>query len=157
MEVWKPVPGFNCEASSLGRIRVNGVVRKPYKRVRNYLGLRIGGKMRLVSRLVAFAFHGLPPSNKPECMHLDDNPQNNAPSNLRWGSRSENMAMDVGNNHAHKRSKNPRAKVSEDVANEIRNRYLNRTHRWWGMAETAKQFNISPVQCSRIARGVNWK
>ena len=52
-----------------------------------------------VSRLVCEAFHG-PAPNRPAsdgksmAMHMDDNPQNNRPENLRWGSCKDNLSQE---------------------------------------------------------------
>jgi Holliday junction resolvase RusA-like endonuclease len=40
-------------------------------------------------RLVAAAFHGPCPDGM-ECMHLNDNPSDNRPVNLKWGTKEEN-------------------------------------------------------------------
>ena len=59
-----------------------------------HVGLRVNGKTQVfkVHRLVAYAFHGDPP--KPSCSvdHIDRNPQNNASSNLRWATPTEQAA-----------------------------------------------------------------
>lgn len=54
---------------------------------------------KLVHRLVAFAFLGAPTQGQ-EVRHLDGNPDNNAASNLAWGTRSENM-MDAVRHGTH--------------------------------------------------------
>ncbi len=46
-----------------------------------------------VHRIVAFAFHGLPPSDKHVVDHIDTNKQNNRPENLRWVTRFENIIL----------------------------------------------------------------
>lgn len=43
-----------------------------------------------VHRLVCMAFHGMPPTESAQVRHLDGNPSNNLPENLRWGTQSEN-------------------------------------------------------------------
>lgn len=52
------------------------------------------GKYRAIGvhRLVAMAFHGLPPTPHHEARHLDGSRTNNAPSNLAWGTRRDNAA-----------------------------------------------------------------
>ena len=43
-----------------------------------------------VHRLVCMAFHGMPQVKTMQVRHLDGNPQNNVPSNLKWGTQGEN-------------------------------------------------------------------
>lgn len=43
-----------------------------------------------VHRLVCEAFHGAPPRRTDQVRHLDGNPENNAPTNLVWGTQQEN-------------------------------------------------------------------
>lgn len=43
-----------------------------------------------VHRIVAFAFHGEPPTNEHVVDHIDTNRRNNRPENLRWLTRLEN-------------------------------------------------------------------
>ncbi len=44
-----------------------------------------------VHRIVAFAFHGNPPSKEFVVDHIDTNRRNNRPENLRWLTRLENV------------------------------------------------------------------
>jgi hypothetical protein len=55
--------------------------------------LRINGlgKTFKVARLVCEAFHGPPPVERAVVMHLDDDPGNNRPENLKWGTQKENL------------------------------------------------------------------
>lgn len=48
------------------------------------------GKSLKVHRLVCEAFNG-PPGPGQVCMHLDENPFNNLPHNLAWGTQKENL------------------------------------------------------------------
>lgn len=43
-----------------------------------------------VHRIVAFAFHGNPPTDQYVVDHIDTNRRNNRPENLRWLTRLEN-------------------------------------------------------------------
>lgn len=43
---------------------------------------------------VALAFHGERPFTKAEVLHLNHDEADNIPSNLKWGTRSENLKMD---------------------------------------------------------------
>ena len=57
---------------------------------RQYWSVFVGGKSRLLHRVVAEAF--VPnPNNAPEVDHIDCNKNNNCADNLRWVTRSENM------------------------------------------------------------------
>ena len=44
----------------------------------------------MVHRIVAFAFHGNPPSSQHVVDHIDTNRRNNRPENLRWLTKLEN-------------------------------------------------------------------
>lgn len=43
-----------------------------------------------VHRLICMAFHGPAPSNSSQVRHLDGNPENCKPENLKWGTQIEN-------------------------------------------------------------------
>lgn len=55
------------------------------------------GYMEIVSvrvhRIVAFAFHGEPPTKEHVVDHIDTNRRNNRPKNLRWITRLENVLL----------------------------------------------------------------
>lgn len=119
-EVWKDVPSVpQMMASSWGRVKLkpysktmpNGrgvrhYVPKPRvgveqksatgragvskRRLIYITGLR---KTFIVARLVCEAFHGTAPHEGAVVMHLDEDPSNNRPSNLRWGTQRENLSM----------------------------------------------------------------
>lgn len=107
-EVWKVVPSApHLLASSLGRIMVekhtasmpNGGTRQYggwpsvgfLDSVHNRYIYRSRGKTYKVARLVCEAFNGTPPCRSSVCMHLDENPTNNMPDNLSWGTQKENL------------------------------------------------------------------
>ena len=46
-----------------------------------------------VHRIVAVAFHGVPPTEEHVVDHIDTNRKNNRPSNLRWLTRFENAVL----------------------------------------------------------------
>ncbi len=119
-EEWRDIPSVpQMQASSWGRVRLKpysytmpsggvrhyrnpkprwGVEQKsatgrsgvPKRRLIYILGLK---KCFIVARLVCEAFHGPAPDGKPIAMHLDENPSNNVPGNLAWGTQSENLSM----------------------------------------------------------------
>lgn len=110
-EEWRAVVGFpDYEVSNHGRVRSLDRIKVYYRegvRVsRRHRGriLRAGtmqsghqfvelgkGNGRCVHVLVLQAFVGEAPPDH-ECCHWDDDPGNNRLENLRWGTRSENLA-----------------------------------------------------------------
>jgi hypothetical protein len=111
VEEWRPVPTLqHIEASSLGRIRYVGPKRQkidaghvfPQRSDREGYKLtnvpvfeeggRVAYKTFKVHRLVALAFHGPEPLSDERIVvgHLDDDPGNNSPKNLRWMTNREN-------------------------------------------------------------------
>lgn len=121
-EEWKSIPGYEglYEASSLGRIR--SVLAHPKGRTpalhvltpslhaNGYLnvGLRRDGQRKVIGlhRLVCAAFHGAPEAGM-EARHRDNDPGNNAASNLRWGTHADNVGDTVraGNHFSVNRSR----------------------------------------------------
>jgi hypothetical protein len=53
--------------------------------------IQYAGKTYRVARLICEAFHGPAPFSEAVVMHLDEDPTNNVPSNLRWGTQKENL------------------------------------------------------------------
>lgn len=97
-EQWRAIPGWEgkYQASNLGRIRSKRCVLKQRLNYRGYPVVELskppGSVETLVHRLIASAFHGVPPEGH-ECRHLDGEKTNNRAFNLAWGTHSEN-AMD---------------------------------------------------------------
>lgn len=106
-EIWKQVIGYEClfEVSNLGRVKSlsrvvvcgKGSRIKPEKIMnptisgkKKYLEVNLFGSIYRVHRLVCLAFHGPQPDGM-ECCHNDGNRVNNHESNLRWGTRMENI------------------------------------------------------------------
>ncbi len=105
-ELWRLVPSVpGVLASSRGRVMVAPYVGPlPNGGTRQYGGTARPGswdgarrifvwksKTHKVARLVCEAFNGPPPFDGAVCMHLDENAQNNSPTNLQWGTQKENL------------------------------------------------------------------
>jgi hypothetical protein len=100
-EIWMPIPNlppyFASNFGRIAKIRPNKEdlimwtrVQKGYERLLLTTTCN-ARKDFLVHRLVAMAFHGLPPEGKKEVNHIDGNKTNNIPENLEWISRSDNL------------------------------------------------------------------
>ena len=111
-EIWKDIPGYEGEyqASNLGRIKsLSRMVRchGGYRRVRErilkqhvrdqggHLGCSLGHRHHNIGvhRAIALAFIGAPPEGM-EVLHINGNPTDNRPENLRYGTQQENI-LDV--------------------------------------------------------------
>ena len=100
----RPVPGYaGYFATVCGRIWSTGRMAEkrlaphflePYVDRKGYLKVnptRDGkSKTSNVHKMVCLAFHGAQPSWATEVRHLDGNPANNRPDNIRWGTSKEN-------------------------------------------------------------------
>lgn len=107
---WRDIPGWEHyqasdqgEIKSLGRWRPHNrhkghmmwwkeKVLKPGKQESGHLAVVLTGqKLVRVHRLVALAFLGPAPFTGAIVRHWDDDPSNNVPDNLRWGTQKENF------------------------------------------------------------------
>lgn len=121
VEEWRPVAGFEgvYEVSSTGRVRSlarrdSRGNRLPEKILKPWVGsdprlhvtLYNNGTAakRKVHALVAEAFLGERPAGMEVC-HWDDNPVNNNATNLRYGTRGDNMRDRVRNGGHHQARK----------------------------------------------------
>lgn len=116
IEEWKGVPGYDdaYQVSDLGRVRsidhlvFNGqghfvrrgrVLRTQLSKPKQYVIVNLRNRNIPVHRLVLLAFVGEPAAGD-EARHLNGNNQDNALSNLAWGSRAEN-ALDMVRHGTH--------------------------------------------------------
>ena len=92
MENWKTIKNHeNFSVSNLGEIKntLTGELLKKHNHPKGYDQVYFAGHTFLVHKIVCEAFHENP-DNKPCVDHIDGNKKNNAASNLRWVSYSEN-------------------------------------------------------------------
>lgn len=98
-EEWRPVVGFEgfYEVSSEGRVRsfrrgANGRLLRPGISSNDYPTVALGrGNSRTVHSLVAAAFIGPCPEGE-EVRHHDNDRRNPRATNLRYGTRAQNIA-----------------------------------------------------------------
>lgn len=140
-EEWRPVPSCpGWEASSLGRFRLNGRIRRPYRNNRTgylFFGswLRgMGGKNHYAHRMVLEAFVG-PAAVGAVTRHLNGVRDDNRAENLAWGTYAENYADSVRHGTAYRLA-------PERVPDEKRVcRWCGRRHRYQ-----------TPFECGACAR-----
>jgi len=77
-------------------------------------------KTHSVHRLVCMAFHGMPDPPTLQVRHLDGNPENCAPENLRWGTQEENWQDRRAHGHGCEGEKHWAAKLSDVEREHVR-------------------------------------
>ncbi|MFP5299975.1 NUMOD4 domain-containing protein [Cobetia sp. SIMBA_158] len=170
-EEWRDIPGYaGYQASSLGRVRSldrevayaskNGLrfTRKRKGKVLSpcrhsdkhpYPYAQLGkGNSLGVHVAVCLAFHGERPPGCYAC-HLDGNPENNIPSNVYWGTPSQNQE----DRKRHGTSNQGRGhKLTPEKIAEIRARLVDGCKQ----SSIAKEFGISQSMVSVIKSGKRW-
>jgi hypothetical protein len=147
-EVWQPIPGADgYYASSEGRIKGPYKVHKPWVGIR-YLEVKVHNKTKRVHRLVALAFHGPGPEGA-QCLHRDDNPFNNKPENLYWGTPKQNMADRASNGNMPTGEGHKSSKLTAEQVITIRQLVANGE----SQASVARRFGIcQPHVCDLVNR-----
>ena len=112
MEIWKDVPGYEgqYQVSDHGRVKsldrdivqmsrwgtlymksVKGVMLRPGRMPAGHVSVSLGrNNSQCVHKLVLLAFVGPAPGGH-ECLHDNGDPSDNRLSNLRWGTRGDNI------------------------------------------------------------------
>lgn len=161
-EVWKPIPSLpEYLASSEGRImRVPYVAAMPHGGPRTYGGeptpgvladgryrFHYKGKNYKVHRLICEAFAGPAPFPGAVCMHLNEDPTDNRPENLQWGTQKENLA--APGFRAYLRRRSTKAKITAEQAKRIKYGAMT-------CKAAAAEYGISPATVSNIRAGRSW-
>lgn len=94
MTTRRSIPGFaGYQATSAGSV-LNAQGRKLPGSLHHHGHRRVElsqGRRAFIHVLVALAFHGRPRRRGLVVRHLDGNPKNNRPENLRWGTQRQNV------------------------------------------------------------------
>lgn len=158
-ETWLPAVGFEgrYEVSDRGRVRSlngdrrHGIVLKNSLDGHGYAFVRLtgeAGQVRAsVHTLVCEAFNG-PRAGAPLCRHLDDDRLRNVPSNLAWGTKSDNGRDAVRNGRLLGHPKLTASEVEAIIAAEPR-RCLHR--------DLATQYGVSASTITRYRRTLSGK
>lgn len=119
-ETWLPIAGLEgrYEVSDLGRVRSLRFGKERILKARSangaagHLGVCLPPKTNhYVHRLVALAFLGQPEEGMVVC-HNDGDPTNNCVSNLRWGTRKDNV-LDTWKHRSERDYESLHAKIAE--------------------------------------------
>lgn len=158
-EEWRPVTEFPrlYEVSSYGRIRTiaTGRIRNLVPDRNGYLKVKLCANgveaMRLVHRLVAFAFIGEPPTSAHQINHRDGATSHNRPANLEWVTASENAL------HAHRvlGTVGPRG-VDHGRAKLTARQVLTIRRSVATAVALADRYGVSDVTIGRVRRGTGW-
>jgi hypothetical protein len=170
IEEWRPIhscPGY--EVSSLGRVRRtaltygnNGSVRKP-SGVLSTRALPFGHRQvtvsinnvpatHLVHRLVAEAFLPAPADGQDCVCHRDDDPSNNSPRNLFWGTRSDNSDDKVRKGRQARGERVKSARLTESQVLDIRKRAISGENQY----DLAREYGVTQSNISMIVNRVTW-
>lgn len=170
-EEWRVIPSFPAySVSSLGRVRRDAIIRGGGGSTRHpkenltqralpsghmQVTLSMGNKPQtfLVHRLVAEAFLPPAPAGKDCVLHGDDNPANNAPTNLYWGDRPDNTRDMVTRARQAKGERVSSAKLTADKVREIRQRCEAGADQY----DLAAEYGVSQSNISMIASRTTWR
>jgi hypothetical protein len=91
-------------------------------------------------------------------LHWDDDPFNNVPSNLRWGTRADNVADAVrnGRSNAARGEANGLAVLTDAIVRAARERYVPFC-RVNGIAAMARGFGVNLTALRYAVHGISWK
>lgn len=107
----------------------------------------------LIHQLVAEAFLGPRPKGLI-VRHLDDNPENNAVSNLAYGTHMDNARDKQRNGHQPVGEQISWSRLTAEVVEEIRVRREENRHT---LTAIAKDYGISEAYAWKICHGLVWK
>jgi hypothetical protein len=125
---------------------------KPYACKSGHLRVHIKGAVHLVHRLVLLAFVG-PAPNGLLCCHGDDDPANNALTNLRWDTPKSNGQDQVKNGRSNQGVRHGISKCTDESVRQMRDEYAagNTSYK-----ELAKKHGVHASTVSDIIHRVTW-
>ena len=151
-----PQYDFNEEGYVVSFVKKHPRILKPIK-MGVYTGLQLlrdDGLLekQYLHRLIAEAAHGECPTGM-ECRHLDGDKSNNASSNLRWGTRQENIDDKLFHGTSGKGERNTMAKLTEVDVLAMRE---HRSATGDSHAKIGVMYNVSTMTAYRAVEGVSW-
>lgn len=151
-EIWKPIPGhLGYEVSDMGRVRSlkrqDAHILKPSRDPKGYYGVGLcnDGKMvfKKVHYLVMLTFVGPRPDGLETC-HGPGGQGDNRLGNLRYDTHLANMR---------EIAENPRRKLTNEEAREIRDRFQGGGV---SASELAKEYNVKDRVIYNLLRGTHY-
>ena len=155
-EAWQPVRDYEgfYEVSDQGRVRSlrSGRLMSLSTSNTGYMQLNLSGKparkLRHAHRLVLEAFVGPCPVGMEGC-HTNGNRSDNRLSNLRWDTRTGNMADAIAHGTTNRGERNPHTKFTELDVHNIRQSTAKNT-------ELAKVYGVSRETIRDIKLRKRW-
>lgn len=111
-------------------------------------------KHRIVSRLVAMAFHGCQPEGLPFVCHNNSDPTDNRPENLRWDNQSNNLADRIPLGTVNNGERNGMAKLNEFQVRRIH--LIKEITPGITQHKIAEMFGVSQVAIQNILSFKRW-
>lgn len=166
MEIWKDIPEYEglYQVSNMGRVksipRKGKVTETIFKPATNRYGYQVIclrknniQKTRLIHRLVALSFIGIPP-DKTEVNHINGNKADNHVENLEYCTARENMLHSYTLGRLSVRGeRNGLAKLSPMQVQEIRILHASGN----SLRQIALMYNVSKPTISDIISKRCWK
>lgn len=161
-EEWRDIPGMpDYQVSDRGRMR--SLKRQTTGRIlqnghsRGYCQVNLNGRTMKVHQLVLTTFVGPKPPNG-ECRHLDGDRSNNCLANLRWGTKTENMADAVrhgrlpATRNMPRGEMNPSAKLTAEDVLTIRQQWPRLS-----VLVLSRQYGVGKSTIQHIVRRETWR
>lgn len=156
-EIWKSIFGHSSyEVSSMGRVRRNSRILKPYSNIwsRLQVDLYSNGVRRkvFIHTLVLESFFIGPKQYKSECAHLNGKSWDNRFSNLKWATHKENESHKYTHKTINLGEKRFGAKLTEADVINIRKLYNSGVFGY----ELAEMFGVNKSIISRVINKRIW-
>lgn len=160
-EIWKPIPGYEAQASSFGRIKsfymtTKGRILKGFIARNGYIRVQFqkGKGHKTWHRLIAEAWIDNP-ENLPWINHINGVKTDNRPINLEWctGSHNQRHALETGLKRIRYGTETSNAKFDEIQIKTIKTCIRD------GMrnCDIARYFKVKNEQISNIRHGRIWR
>ena len=108
-----------------------------------------------LGRIVLLATVGPPPTQAGQCCHIDGDPENNDPSNLRWGTAKDNAADRERHGRTVRGERSTRSVLAEEQVRAIRAEY-QRGSSEHGTVALAARYGVSKSTVHYVVTSQRW-